>query len=90
MSIGFDLNLPLDEYGAINFDFEENLAGKINFFWYDSMLVIKIVGLNLLVFFFLQLEDANEAPVEANGRRKAKDMTEELRKQVYQALLARS
>ena len=32
LSIGFDLNLPLDEYGAINFDFEENLAGKINFF----------------------------------------------------------
>jgi len=51
LSIGFDLNLPLDEYGAINFDFEENLAGKINFFLYDSMLVIKIVGLNLLVFF---------------------------------------
>ena len=32
LSIGFDLNLPLDEYGAINFDFEENLVGKINFF----------------------------------------------------------
>jgi len=30
--IGFELNLPLDEYGAINFDFEENLTGKINFF----------------------------------------------------------
>jgi len=43
------------------------------------MLVIKIVGLNLFVF-FLQLEDANEAPVEANGRGKAKDMTEELKK----------
>ena len=38
----------------------------------------------------MQLEDANEAPIEANGRRKSKDMTEELRKQVYQALLARS
>jgi len=26
--IGFDLNLPLDEYGAVDFDFVQNLAGK--------------------------------------------------------------
>jgi hypothetical protein len=26
---GFDLNLPLDKYGAVSFDFVENLAGKI-------------------------------------------------------------
>lgn len=25
---GIDLNLPLDEYGAVNFDFLENIAGK--------------------------------------------------------------
>jgi len=24
---GFDLNLPLDEYGAVDFDFVENLTG---------------------------------------------------------------
>ena len=27
---GFDLNLPLDEFGAVDFDYVENLAG--NFF----------------------------------------------------------
>ena len=26
--IGFDLNLPLDEFGAVDFDYVENLAGK--------------------------------------------------------------
>jgi len=56
---GFDLNLPLDEYGAVDFSFLQNLA-----------------------------ESAVEAPIQANHRRK--EMTEELRKQVYQALLARS
>jgi len=29
-STGFDLNLPLDEFGAVDFDFAQNLAG--NFF----------------------------------------------------------
>ena len=38
------------------------------------------------VLFFLLLEHA--APIEANHRRK--EMTEDVRKQVYQALLARS
>ena len=28
--IGFDLNLPQDEYGADDFDYVQNLAGKIN------------------------------------------------------------
>jgi hypothetical protein len=40
------------------------------------------------VLFFLVLEHAVEAPVEANHRRK--EMTDDVRKQVYQALLARS
>jgi hypothetical protein len=26
--IGFDLNLPLDEFGAVDFDFVENINGK--------------------------------------------------------------
>jgi hypothetical protein len=26
--IGFNLNLPLDEFGAANFDYVQNLAGK--------------------------------------------------------------
>ena len=26
--IGFDLNLPFDEYGAVDFDFVQNLTGK--------------------------------------------------------------
>jgi hypothetical protein len=26
---GFDLNLPLDEFGAVDFNFVQNLAGKI-------------------------------------------------------------
>ena len=39
-----------------------------------------------MILFFLLLEHA--APVEVSHRRK--EMTEELRKQVYQALLARS
>nr|XP_034586579.1 uncharacterized protein LOC117849092 [Setaria viridis] len=53
---GIDLNLPLDEYGAVNFDFLENIA--------------------------------EHAPVQGNQRRK--DMPEEVRKQVFQALLTRS
>ncbi|KAL6861666.1 hypothetical protein ACP4OV_017366 [Aristida adscensionis] len=55
----FDLNLPLDEFGAVNFDFVENIT-----------------------------EHAVQTPVQVNHRRK--DMSNELRKQVYQALLARS
>jgi hypothetical protein len=43
---------------------------------------------NVLVFFFLFVDHAFDAPVQANQRRK--DMPEEVRKQVYQALLARS
>ena len=39
-----------------------------------------------MILFFLLLEHA--APIEANHRRK--EMTEDVRKQVYQALLARS
>ncbi|CAN6353199.1 unnamed protein product, partial [Urochloa humidicola] len=49
----FDLNLPLDEFGAVDMGFVENMT--------------------------------EHAPM---ARRK--DMTEDLRKQVYQALLARS
>ena len=30
--IGFDLNLPLDEFGAVDLDFIQNLAGKIECF----------------------------------------------------------
>ncbi|XP_066324462.1 uncharacterized protein [Miscanthus floridulus] len=56
---GFDLNLPLDEYGAVDFDYIQNLA-----------------------------EQDVEVPVEVHHRRK--DMTEEVTRQVYQALLARS
>ena len=26
--IGFDLNLPLDEFGDVDFDYVQNLAGK--------------------------------------------------------------
>jgi hypothetical protein len=68
---GFDLNLPLDEYGAVDFDFVQNLA----------------IILSVLVF-FLFIEHAVDAHVEVNHRRK--DMTEEVTRQVYQALLARS
>ena len=41
-----------------------------------------------MCLFFLQLEHAVEASVQVNQR--SKDMTEEVTKQVYQALLARS
>jgi hypothetical protein len=27
----FDLNLPLDEFGTIDFDFVENITGKLNY-----------------------------------------------------------
>jgi len=30
--IGFDLNLPIDEYGAVDFDFVQNIAGKFLYF----------------------------------------------------------
>ncbi|XP_021309036.1 uncharacterized protein LOC110432601 [Sorghum bicolor] len=53
---GFDLNLPLDEFGAVDFDYLQN--------------------------------HADPAPVQPNQRRK--DMSEEVRKQVYQTLLLRS
>ncbi|KAG2577871.1 hypothetical protein PVAP13_6NG129003 [Panicum virgatum] len=56
----FDLNLPLDEFGAMDFDFVQT-----------------------------NLEQAVEAPVQANNRRN-REMSDELRKQVYQALLARN
>jgi hypothetical protein len=26
---GFDLNLPLDEFGAVDFDYLQNLPGKV-------------------------------------------------------------
>ncbi|XP_066384659.1 uncharacterized protein [Miscanthus floridulus] len=57
---GFDLNLPLDEFGAIDFDYLQN--------------------------------HAVEAPVEEQVEEphRKKEMSEELRKQVYQTLLARS
>ncbi|EEE50479.1 hypothetical protein OsJ_30540 [Oryza sativa Japonica Group] len=55
---GFDLNLPLNEFGVVDFDYVQHLAEHV------------------------------VAPIEVNHRRK--DMTEEVRKQVYQALLARS
>ncbi|XP_066324288.1 uncharacterized protein [Miscanthus floridulus] len=60
---GFDLNLPLDEFGAVDFDYLQNLP-----------------------------EHAVEAPVEEQVEEphRRKEMFEELRKQVYQALLARS
>ena len=46
-----------------------------------------IITMNVLVFFLL-LEQDVEAPVQVN--RPKHDMPEEVRKQVYQALLARS
>ncbi|KAF0918776.1 hypothetical protein E2562_026157 [Oryza meyeriana var. granulata] len=60
---GFDLNLPLEEFGAVDFDYLQNLP-----------------------------EHAVEAPVEEQVEEpnRRKEMSEELRKQVYQALLARS
>jgi hypothetical protein len=33
--------LPLDEYGAINFDFEENLAGKSNQFFNSEFITYR-------------------------------------------------
>ena len=47
--IGFDLNLPLDEYGAVDFSFLQNLAGKIECF-FDSK--INLAG--CFPLFFLQ------------------------------------
>ncbi|XP_066320055.1 uncharacterized protein [Miscanthus floridulus] len=55
--VSFDLNLPLDEFGAVDFDYVQNLSEHV-------------------------------APFEANHQRK--DMTEDVRKQIYQSLLARS
>jgi hypothetical protein len=31
-STGFDLNLPLDEFGAVDMDFMQNISGKIECF----------------------------------------------------------
>jgi len=31
-STGFDLNLPLDEFGAIDFDYLQNLSGNFSHF----------------------------------------------------------
>ncbi|EAZ36952.1 hypothetical protein OsJ_21287 [Oryza sativa Japonica Group] len=58
-NIGIDLNLPLDEFGAVDFGYVQNLARHVV-----------------------------EAPIQVKHRRK--EMSEELRKVVYQVLLAKS
>ena len=83
------MNLPLDEYGAVDFDYIQNLVG--NFFqfvlsFFDYFLCNP--WLTRRMFFFLLIEQDVEVPVEVHHRRK--DMTEEVTRQVYQALLARS
>jgi hypothetical protein len=47
--IGFDLNLPLDEFGAVDFDYVQNLAGKhayipVDFFHYKIMLLVPLLA----------------------------------------------
>jgi len=42
----FDLNMPIDEFGAVDFDYLQNLAGKhsyyyyVVFFWYSMTWLI--------------------------------------------------
>ncbi|KAK8444704.1 hypothetical protein SEVIR_9G186333v4 [Setaria viridis] len=60
---GFDLNLPLDEFGVVDFYYLQNFPEHV-------------------------VEAPIEEQVEEPHRRK--EMSEELQKQVYQALLARS
>jgi hypothetical protein len=52
-------------------------------------LINKLAVLQSNFTFFVQVEQVVEAPVQANNQRN-KEMSDELRKQVYQALLARS
>ena len=82
------MNLPLDEYGAIDFNFVQNLLGKpaCRAYYSDTTSTVQNLyavadPLNALVFFLL-IEHAVQA--------RRKDMTEEETRQVYQALLARS
>jgi hypothetical protein len=46
--IGFDLNLPLDEFGAVNFDYVQNLAGKHAYIYIMSSVIFTM---NKLVSF---------------------------------------
>ena len=85
---GFDFNLPLDEYGAVDFDFVQNLPSKpaCRAYYSDTTSTVQNLyavadPLNALVFFLL-IEHAVQA--------RRKDMTKEETRQVYQAFLARS
>jgi hypothetical protein len=50
--IGFDLNLPLDEYGAVDFDFVQNLPGDFDFVHTSLIFFGKAVAIifNVLAF----------------------------------------
>jgi hypothetical protein len=49
--IGFDLNLLLDEFGAVDFDFVQNLAGKIECFLAFSTSHILYCWIEYVCFF---------------------------------------
>lgn len=88
--LGFDWNLPLDEYGAFDFDFVQNLAGKVECFL--TVSTSHILHCWIEYSGFLQVEHVVEVSVEEQVEepRRRKERSKELRKQDYKALLARS
>jgi hypothetical protein len=76
-----DLNLPLDEFGAIDMDFIQNMAGIC----FNSCYIQNLPLFTMLMFILYFVE---QEPVVVNHR--WKQITDDMRKQVYQALLARS
>jgi hypothetical protein len=80
----FDLNLPLDEFGAVDMDFIENMTGICC----NSCPCLYLIELSLDIIVRQHFFVEQDAPVLENRNRR--EMSGELKKQVYQALLARS
>lgn len=79
--------MPLDEFGAVDMDFIGNMAGIcLNSCYIQNLPLVSMLR---CCFYFVEHEHIVEhEPVVVNHRRK--EITEEMRKQVYQTLLARS
>lgn len=77
--LGFDLNLPLDEYGTIDFDFVQILTSLA-------------FSTSHMLYCWIEVDHAVEAPVkkQVEETHQMEEMSKELRKKPYQVLLARS
>jgi len=52
-STGFDLNLPLDEFGAIDFDYLQNLSGNFLTLYFHFLIMYKTVANKNNIYFSL-------------------------------------